>query len=126
MPGAQYARPATPPPDIDIAAWQRSLELLRNLQPRALLLTHYGPAFDPLAHLDDYEARLLRWAELVRSGLQRGDDEASQIERLRQFSDQELGATPGNALTIQYQQATPVEQSWQGLARYWRKRGSDA
>ena len=50
LPGASYARPATPPPDIDLEAWGRSLDLLRSLDPRVLLLTHFGPAPDPAAH----------------------------------------------------------------------------
>lgn len=122
LPGSSYARPATPPPDIDLEAWNRSLDLLRSLDPRMLLLTHFGPAHDPAEHVESYRARLMRWAEQVRAGLESGEDEQAQIQRLRALADVELRET--SAETAQYQQATPMEQSWAGLARYWKKRAA--
>ncbi len=38
---------ATPPPDIDIEAWQASLNLIEDWQPVTLFLTHFGPVLDP-------------------------------------------------------------------------------
>lgn len=121
LPDSSYARPATPPPDVDLAAWDRTLAMLRDLDPHVLCLTHFGPAFDPLAHIDSYRQRLHRWADVVRAGLASGDDEASQIQRLHEVALSELQDNPGEA--ARYDQAAPLFQSWQGLARYWRKHG---
>jgi glyoxylase-like metal-dependent hydrolase (beta-lactamase superfamily II) len=121
-PDAPTPRPATPPPDIDIEAWQRSLDTLRSLDPSALLLTHYGPVYQPDAYIEDYRAELLRWAEFVRAGLASGADEATQIEQLRQLAIAQLGpAITPTDITL-YEQASSSSLSWQGLARYWRKR----
>jgi glyoxylase-like metal-dependent hydrolase (beta-lactamase superfamily II) len=120
LPGFRYARPATPPPDIDIETWCRTLDRLAELRPQVLLPTHFGPADGPQEHIAAYRERLWKWAELVREGLAGGGDEAAQIARLQAAADAELDAdAEGRA---RYQQATPLEQSWQGLARYWRKR----
>ncbi|GIV96130.1 MAG: MBL fold metallo-hydrolase [Herpetosiphonaceae bacterium] len=121
LPGSFYARPPTPPPDIDLEAWSRSLDLLRDLGPRALLLTHFGPVYDVAEHIESFRARLMRWGETVREGLESGENEAAQIERLRRLAESELGETAGEEQAL-YQQATPIEQSWLGLVRYWRKR----
>jgi glyoxylase-like metal-dependent hydrolase (beta-lactamase superfamily II) len=125
-PGAAVARPATPPPDIDIEAWQRSLDMLRALNPSALLLTHFGPAYQPLAYIEDYRATLLHWAEIVRIGLSSGADEAAQIAQLNQVAQASLGpATSAEDATL-YEQASSTPLSWHGLARYWRKRAERA
>ncbi len=120
LPGSTYARPATPPPDIDLEAWDSTLQLLRSLEPRVLALTHFGRADDPQQHIESYRERLRRWAEVVREGIEGGFDEPQQIARLQAVADDELGA--GSEEAARYQQATPLEQSWAGLARYWRKR----
>lgn len=123
MPGSPYVRPPTPPPDIDLEAWRRSLDTLRDLDPSLLLLTHFGPADDPQAHIAAFWARLLRWAEEVRHGLSLDLDEPAQIARLQALADAELRAVGGTD-AASYQRATPLDQSWQGLARYWRKRAA--
>jgi glyoxylase-like metal-dependent hydrolase (beta-lactamase superfamily II) len=125
-PGAAVARPATPPPDIDIEAWQRSLDLLRALDPSALLLTHFGPAYQPAAYLEDYRAALLQWAEAVRTGLLSGADQAVQIEQLNQLAQAGLGPDTTDEDATLYEQASSTTLSWQGLARYWRKRAEQA
>lgn len=123
IPGTSYVRPPTPPPDIDVEAWQQSLDLILSLDPRVLLPTHFGPIFTPVEHIEQLRARLLRWAEIVRQGLVSGEDEATQIARLQAADDAELGTAISQSTVVDYQQATPIEQSWQGLVRYWRKRG---
>jgi glyoxylase-like metal-dependent hydrolase (beta-lactamase superfamily II) len=121
-PGAAVTRPATPPPDIDIEAWQRSLDMLRALNPSVLLLTHFGPAYQPAAYIEDYRATLLHWADVVRAGLSSGADEATQIAQLDQLAQASLGPTASAEDATLYEQASATALNWQGLARYWRKR----
>jgi len=125
-PGAAVARPATPPPDIDIEAWQRSLDMLRALDPSVLLLTHFGPAYQPSAYIEDYRAALLHWANTVRIGLSSGADEAAQIAQLDQLAQTSLGPAISDEDATLYEQASSTALSWQGLARYWRKRAERA
>lgn len=124
LPAARFTRPATPPPDIDLEAWERTIELIVGLKPAWVMLTHYGPYSDVDFHIADFRERLLRWGEAVRRGLEGGADEGEQIAALERMAWEEaasLGAAERAALT---QQSGAVELSWRGLARYWRKRGA--
>lgn len=120
--GLSYVRPATPPPEVNLEAWQGTLDTLLALEPSRLLLFHFGPVNDPAAHIEQLRARLLRWAEAVRVGLAGGGDEPAQIARLGALADEELGPDVPANVRANYELVTPVEQSWQGLARYWQKR----
>ena len=46
-----YLLAPTPPPDIDIEAWQASLDVIDAWQPVSLFLTHFGPVTPARAHL---------------------------------------------------------------------------
>ncbi len=46
-----YLIAPTPPPDIDIEAWQQSLDTIDAWQPVSLFLTHFGPVTPARAHL---------------------------------------------------------------------------
>lgn len=121
LPDLPVPRPATPPPDIDVAAWLRTLDTAEALAPAVLLLGHFGPAYAPGAYLADYRAALVRWAEVVRAGLASGADEAAQVAQLRAQALAEMG-NPAPATIELFDQASAIELNWQGLARYWRKR----
>jgi len=122
LPDAPVARPATPPPDIDIEIWLRTLDAVESLGPQALLLTHFGPTYEPRAYLEDYRSALHRWAAVVREQIEAGADEAGQIERLRAQSRADLSPGASDDVISLYEQASSVEMNWQGLSRYWRKR----
>lgn len=121
LPGFTYVRPATPPPDVDLAAWRRTLDTLLSLGPRMLLLTHFGPAHDPERHIAEMWQHTLHWAETVRASLAQGEDESAAALRLAEVAAAELGADVPPTAREQYAQAGAVEMSWHGLARYWRK-----
>jgi len=116
--------PPTPPPDIDVEAWDASLALIRAWKPRRVFITHFGGFDDPEAHLDDLQRRLHETAGFVRVLL--GDESLSDEQRLAAFVDRMMGifraALPDEAWVQRYQLAVPAEHCWQGLARYWRKR----
>ncbi|HWQ14405.1 MAG TPA: MBL fold metallo-hydrolase [Roseiflexaceae bacterium] len=124
MPGYRYARPATPPPDVDLEAWRRTLDTLLQLGPRMLCLTHFGPAFDVRRHLEALWSNTLRWAEVVRASLARGEDQASVLARLAALTEEELGAEASPEARSHYEQASSIEMNWRGLERYWRTRGA--
>jgi glyoxylase-like metal-dependent hydrolase (beta-lactamase superfamily II) len=121
MPGYTYVRPATPPPDIDLEAWEHTFEAMLALRPRFLALTHFGAYPDAERHVAELRQRMADWSALVREGLQSGADDAVQSRRLQEQAARDLGDAPELAHTL-YAQAASVDQCWQGLARYWRKR----
>jgi glyoxylase-like metal-dependent hydrolase (beta-lactamase superfamily II) len=122
LPGVPFTRPATPPPDIDLEEWQRTLDKIAALAPRRLMLTHFGPFDDVAFHLADYRERLLRWAALVRAGLESGQSEAEQIAAFETLGGAEAASVDGPARAALEQQSGNLAANWRGLARYWRKR----
>jgi glyoxylase-like metal-dependent hydrolase (beta-lactamase superfamily II) len=126
LPGVAFTRPATPPPDVDLEAWLRTLDTIASLRPRWLMLTHFGAFDDPAFHMADFRERLVRWAGVVRDGLGSGLSEAEQIAALDRLGAEEaasLGAPQQAALS---QQSGDLSLSWRGLARYWQKRAGTA
>ena len=72
VPEADIVRPATPPPDFDLDTALASLRLFRDMAPRRLLFSHYGPVEHVEDILDRSEEELRLWVELV--GEARGDE----------------------------------------------------
>jgi glyoxylase-like metal-dependent hydrolase (beta-lactamase superfamily II) len=113
IPPGDLTIPPTPPPDIDVEAWERSIEIVRAWRPQRLCLTHFGAVDEVDAQLDAVGERLRRWAQAARGG-----DRGAFLGVV----DADLEASdPETAVRIR--QAAPPEQLWMGLERYWRKRG---
>ena len=117
-----FVLPPTPPPDIDLEAWEGSAARIDAWAPGTLFLTHFGPVSTPGPHLQTLMANLRQMAGWVRRTL---DDPGSDEERSRAFADQ-LRHRMRQQLTDEqmaaYPVAAPFEMLWTGLARYWRKR----
>jgi len=118
-----YLLAPTPPPDIDIEAWQASLDAIDAWQPVSLFLTHFGPITPARAHLARFRTTLTAQAEAVRDALKAGGSEEQQIrgfvDRMRADARQALPEREAKATEL----AAPFDQLWQGLARYWQKKG---
>jgi len=119
-----YLLAPTPPPDIDIEAWQESLNLIDAWQPVSLFLTHFGPVTPARAHLARFRTTLTRQADMVDLAMQAG---GSEEEKIRTFVDR-MRAEARAALPELEAKATelaaPFDQLWQGLARYWQKKNN--
>ena len=103
----------TPPPEIDLEAWERSLDLIAEHKPERLRLTHFGEVGEAAAHLDLTRERMAIAAERSRP-LDR-DKFIDAIEHeITSGADEETAA--------RFRQATPPQQLWLGLERYWRRR----
>jgi glyoxylase-like metal-dependent hydrolase (beta-lactamase superfamily II) len=119
-----YIIPPTPPPDIDLAAWSKSIDLIRSRKPAQLFLTHFGVAEPAEEHLTELRERLTVWAEMVRKTLGQGADDA---ERARLFARDvlaDMSAKLGEQDATRYAKGAGLELCWMGLARYWRKRAA--
>lgn len=122
LPGLRFVRPATPPPDIDLEVWDRTLHMIESLNPSWLMLTHFGAYNDVEFHLADYRARLAHWGEHVRLGMQSGASEEQQIADLEALAAAEAAGLAPDERDALHQQTGALASSWRGLARYWRKR----
>jgi glyoxylase-like metal-dependent hydrolase (beta-lactamase superfamily II) len=117
IPPSEFTLMPTPPPDIDLEAWWRSIEAVEKWGPRRLCLTHFGPVEDAPAQLDAAASRLRESGERAR----RGD-----LKRFIDDLDAELDAETDEATARRLRQAAPPEQLFAGLHRYWRKRAQTA
>ena len=116
VPAFEFTLAPTPPPDIDIEAWERSLEVIGGWQPLGLGLTHFGPVPDAPAQLERVRAQLHRQVELAA----RQDPDAFAAA-LSEQAVAEAGED-GAALI----QAAPPDQLYLGLDRWRRKRAEAA
>lgn len=115
IPPGELTLPPTPPPDIDLEAWNASLSAVAEWRPESLGITHYGPIEPPFDQLATMRDRLTAWATLARA-LDAGAFEAH-------IRDEVAEAAPEEGTAAAYLQACPPEQQWLGLERYWRRRG---
>ena len=122
-----YILPPTPPPDIDLEAWRESEQRILAWDPGTLFLTHFGPYHGARVHFQQLFSRIGDWSAAVRRLL--ADPALSDEERQERFVAQalhDLRRTVGEADAARYSRAGRIDYSWQGLARYWRKRAGTA
>jgi glyoxylase-like metal-dependent hydrolase (beta-lactamase superfamily II) len=113
IPPSEFILPPTPPPDIDLEAWERSIDAILAWEPVSLGITHFDAVADPEAHMESVRSRLQQQAERAK------ELSAEEFERrLREEAGREAGLEVAKAML----QAAPPEQQWLGLDRYWRKR----
>jgi glyoxylase-like metal-dependent hydrolase (beta-lactamase superfamily II) len=107
--------PVCPPPDVDLEAWERSLDSIAERRPERLCLPHFGVVEDPDQHVEHTRERLREWAGRVRDG-------ATEEEFVR-TAERELEEATDPETVASYTQAGPLWQSYAGLVRYWTKKG---
>jgi hypothetical protein len=108
--------PPTPPPDIDVTAWEQTIDEMERRGPERLALIHFGVADDPTAHLARLRLELLDWAEFVLGG-------ATEDEFVA-YCQTEL-TDSGESLEA-WANAMPFWQSYQGLKRWADKQAEAA
>jgi glyoxylase-like metal-dependent hydrolase (beta-lactamase superfamily II) len=103
----------TPPPEIDVEAWHDSVAVLREWDPAALAITHFG-TFDDVSHqLDALEESLDLLAAKARD---------SDAETFTAWVRERIVAAASPEVAAEFLQAMPPETMWPGLDRYWSKR----
>ena len=110
--------PVCPPPDVDLEAWERSLDSIAARKPERLCLPHFGVVEKPAEHMERTRERLRTWAERVRAGASEEEFVRSAERELEEAADPETAAA--------YTQAGPLWQSYAGLVRYFAKKGGAA
>jgi glyoxylase-like metal-dependent hydrolase (beta-lactamase superfamily II) len=104
----------TPPPDIDVEAWDASIDRVAGWDPGRLALTHFGQVDDVGPHLDAMRASLHELTALVaRHG----------YEAFAAGLHERIVAQAGD-LAPQVEQAVPIEHVYLGLRRYLDKRAA--
>jgi glyoxylase-like metal-dependent hydrolase (beta-lactamase superfamily II) len=118
-----YVMPPTPPPDVDLEAWHESSAKILAWDPDTIFLTHFGPKHGARQHLLAMFENIDAWSRIVRRLL--NDASIDDDERQRRFVDEaflEIKRKIGEQDAADYVRAGGLNYSFQGLARYWRKR----
>jgi len=120
IPGVSHVVPPTPPPDVDIPVWRESLAKIRGLGAERFLVTHFG-IFDGVEeHLDQLEARLLRWWDLAEETLGMGGDVGTLEALLVDLDDTEMARIEVAGTDREhYRAACPMFMNAAGLVRAW-------
>jgi glyoxylase-like metal-dependent hydrolase (beta-lactamase superfamily II) len=117
-----FVMPPTPPPDVDLDAWQHSLALIERWRPDTLFLTHFGPSAPVGSHLSSLRQHIAFTSDLAKRSLVR---DGTDPDREAWFADQlrtELARRMNDADAHAYEVAGRFDLNWRGLARYWRKK----
>ena len=113
----RFVFPPTPPPEVDLAAWERTIDETERREPRRLALTHFGVFDDVERHLTALRETMRSWAQRVAHGM----DEATFVAAARA----DVVASDPDEVEA-YDRAAPYWHCFLGLERYWRKRGEVA
>ncbi len=115
LPPHDFTIAPTPPPDIDVAAWDRSLDAIAAWEPERLALTHFGTATDPAAQLERCREALHDEARLVAEHDQDGLVAAVEARVRAALGDD----------AESFLQAIPPHHIYLGLDR-WQRKFNDA
>ena len=107
----------TPPPDVDLDAWERTIDELERRTPRRLALTHFGVFEDVERHLGTLRETMHDWAGRVGHGM----DEQTFVAAARA----DVTAWDPDEADV-YERAASYWHCYLGLERYWRKRAETA
>jgi glyoxylase-like metal-dependent hydrolase (beta-lactamase superfamily II) len=117
-----YIMPATPPPDIDLAVWEKSFADILDRQPTRLFVTHFGYAENPAKHIADFRERLHLWADITEKALQSTSDVEAALQFFLEQTQAEMLEYLSKADAEQHAFTAGLPLSFLGLARHIRKR----
>lgn len=113
--------PPCPPPDIHIEEWKRSIELIRKINPKKLVLTHFGEISSIHDHLQALEMMLDEWATWMKPRFDSGLGPQEIIPEFMAYTSQQMISKGVSAETRNlYEYANPSWMSVSGLLRYWK------
>lgn len=125
--GIDFVRPPTPPPDLSLEDWDRSIDRLEALRLQRLYLPHFGEVDVPAQHFAVLRRRLHEWGEIALANLHAGKNDAAIAADFARAADPVIaeqaqrGAEAAEAVR-RYELATNYLMSAQGYIRYYQKR----
>lgn len=124
LPEAGVLRPATPPPDFNMDLALATLRRFREREPRALYLTHFGPAPTDRDLLAEAEERLVRYGAIIRAAMKESTDIDFLADRLRdETSTDYAGVLDRPDLLAKFEALNAWKSSAAGYLRYFQTSG---
>src|SRR5947208_1767420 len=87
IPPSDYVQPVSPPPDIDLEAWSRSIGEIERRAPDRLALIHFDVVTDVAGHIARLRAELDLWATRVRDGMSMEEFVAATAEDAGEYAE---------------------------------------
>ena len=113
VPPDPFTLAPTPPPDIDLELWERSLEVIAGWQPRALALTHFGQVDDPPQQLERVRESLHELARMA---------DGNDVDGFVEAYEARVSEHAGDAAEA-IRQVAPPDLLYLGLDRWISKGG---
>ncbi len=122
MPGQKLISLPMPPPEFHLETWQQTIDKIRGLHLKKIVVTHFGGFDDVDWHLDKLHERLTEvdaWLQEVMAA----DPPLEEVHRRYLLWMQSLYESYGLSEEIrkQYEGGSPSWMSPAGLFRYWNK-----
>ena len=89
-----HARPAVPPPDLDLEQLFASLETMRRTAPDLVLFSHFGPSPNGVAELAEYRTTVERWRDVALAAARESPEVPAVAAALRAY-DRSLAEAEG-------------------------------
>ena len=119
--GMRTVMPPTPPPEIDVPTWHRSVARILEWQPEALFLTHFGPVTGVAAHMAELLDRLDLMENVARGLIAQDLPEEERETRFAGDIRRAYRRTMSDADVERMELAVPLGMCWRGVARAIRK-----
>jgi glyoxylase-like metal-dependent hydrolase (beta-lactamase superfamily II) len=117
-------RPATPPPDFDLAVALSSIQLFSSLGPSRLLFSHYGPVSDVPSTLERSADELNVWVEHTRAARSAGLDLDHAVAMVSEKTRDRYKAFAPDAdpeLTAKFERISGAEANVTGIMHWLDK-----
>ncbi len=115
--------PPCPPPDINLEDWLASIQILKNLKPNKLYLTHYDNLTNVEEHLNHLADILHDWAHWIKVKWESGQSAEEITPQFMEYTASQLRKKGVDEQGIKiYEAANPSWMSVAGLIRYWKKK----
>ncbi len=129
LPETREQRPATPPPDFDLATALASLRTFAALEPDRLLFSHYGPVTPVGPALDRAAEEIQVWVAQVRQARAIGLDLDHAVAMVRdrtreRYASLQPDADP--AVAEKFEHVTGTEASVSGILHWLEQTGGPA
>jgi glyoxylase-like metal-dependent hydrolase (beta-lactamase superfamily II) len=126
MPDTGDVRPATPPPDFDLAAALASIRKFAALRPARLMFSHYGPVDQVSETLDRSAEEINVWVEETRRVRAAGLDLDHAVAMVRDRTLDRYAATSPDAdpaLAERFERVSSVRGNVEGIMQWLDKGG---
>jgi glyoxylase-like metal-dependent hydrolase (beta-lactamase superfamily II) len=119
------ARPAVPPPDLDLDQLFASVEAMRRLAPSRVLYSHFGPSPDGARDLERYRGIVEAWRDVALRAARENPDPEFVAEKIRVYDQQ--GGEPGRTETPSNADRSTLVSGYdlaaRGFLRYFETHG---